>query len=360
MKPELPNVCFIAGTLGRGGAERQLYYMLRTLVGYGARPRLLTLTAGEAWEEPIRELGVPVDMVGTAPGRFRRLRAIRRALREDPPDILQSAHFFTNLYAFFAARRLGIREIGAVRSDVLHELASHGWLGRRGLFWPRTLALNTTAAIEVAASRGVPRERLVFVPNVVDVSRHARPPRAPDARVEILWAGRLVDVKRPDRLIRVLEGLQRAIDVPWHATIVGDGPAHASLSRLIVQSGLDARVSIKRGVEDLRDDYASADILIGTSDHEGSPNVVLEAMASGLPVIATAVGGVPELVREGETGHLHAPDDITGMIRTLARLIDSPKYARRLGDAGRTAALEARSAEHLLPALESLYRHARR
>src|SRR6266403_5610096 len=97
------KICFLAGTLEHGGAERQLFYMLRALCRRGAAPRLLSLDRGEFWEEPIRSLGVPVTWVGQQQSRLARLVRILRELRANPPDVLQSQHFFANGYVGLSA-----------------------------------------------------------------------------------------------------------------------------------------------------------------------------------------------------------------------------------------------------------------
>src|SRR5213593_4389041 len=128
------KVSFVAGTLGQGGAERQLFYMVKALVETGARPRVLCLTRGEFWEERITSLGVPVTWVGERPSRLARTRAIVAELKRERPDILQSQHFYTNLYVVAAARVLGVREIGAIRCNAAWEVSDLGdTLGRLSL-----------------------------------------------------------------------------------------------------------------------------------------------------------------------------------------------------------------------------------
>src|SRR5262245_17804632 len=91
------KLCFLAGTLEQGGAERQLYYILEALCQAGANPRLLSLDQGGFWEPKLQELGVRVTWVG-AGSRWQRLLRIVKELRKDCPDILQSQHFYTNAY----------------------------------------------------------------------------------------------------------------------------------------------------------------------------------------------------------------------------------------------------------------------
>src|SRR5882762_5849080 len=163
------KVCFIAGTLGQGGAERQLYYILRALHQSGASARLLCLTRGEFWEQKIRELGLSVTWVGQRGSKLLRLSRIVAALREQRPDVLQSQHFYTNLYAVAAARALGLREVGAIRCDGTSEVRDHGVVGGYlSLRAPRVMAVNSRAAIQNAIALGAVAERLCLLPNVVD------------------------------------------------------------------------------------------------------------------------------------------------------------------------------------------------
>src|SRR5436190_21787367 len=112
-----PNVCFLAGTLDRGGAEQQLFYMLKALRASGAHPRLLCLQDGGFWEKRIQELGVSVTWVGKERSRLTRLLCITRELGKSPPDLFQSQHFYTNVYGGAAARMKRIPAIGAMRNN---------------------------------------------------------------------------------------------------------------------------------------------------------------------------------------------------------------------------------------------------
>ena len=104
------KIWFLAGTLEHGGAERQLFYWLRTLGQCGASASVLSLDQGEFWEGAIRELGVPVSWVGQEQSRLKRLVRITRQLRKAMPDIVQSQHFFANGYLGAAGRILGLTD----------------------------------------------------------------------------------------------------------------------------------------------------------------------------------------------------------------------------------------------------------
>src|SRR5262245_34162836 len=122
------NVCFLAGTLGPGGAERQLLYVLKALRDNGTRLRLVCLTQNEFWEKSVKDLNLPITWIGHIKSKSSRVLALIKALRNARPDVIQSQHFYTNLYAATAARILGTREIAALRNDCVSEVRANGRL----------------------------------------------------------------------------------------------------------------------------------------------------------------------------------------------------------------------------------------
>ena len=165
------RICFLAGTLGQGGAERQLFYILSTLRQSGCRPYILCVSQGEFWEDKIRALDIPVYWVGRHNSKPMRLFSIMNVVRHLPLDVFQSQHFYTNLYVALVARVLGLHGIGAIRNDGKSELRDTGFIGGRLNLWsPSTIAANSQSAIRTLIQQGVPARRLQFLPNVVDVS----------------------------------------------------------------------------------------------------------------------------------------------------------------------------------------------
>jgi glycosyltransferase involved in cell wall biosynthesis len=121
---------------------------------------------------------------------------------------------------------------------------------------------------------------------------------------------------------------------------------------------LPGAVEFRGAIVDMRRVYREADILVLTSDYEGMPNVILEAMASGLPVVATRVGSVSEVVHHGETGYLYDAGDENSMLDGLLRLIGDPRERTRLGSSARNY-IESERSLHSLPGhLENLYEGA--
>jgi len=361
--PAGPEVVFIAGQLGEGGAERQLYAMVAALVeggsGNGGHVSVLSMTRGEVWEDRLRELGVDVRWTGVSPRRSARLASVLRAVRETRPDVVQSAHFSTNLYASIAARSCGAREIGAIRNDLDASLSDVGRLGRLSLRVPRTIAVNSQRALTQAVEAGVAADRLVLLPNVVDTTTFHPTVRADaDGSVRLLWMGRLARQKRPDRFLRVVASLFASGQHPdVFARVVGAGPLRPDVESAIRTLGLDDRVELAAHA-DTPGAYHDADILVLTSDFEGTPNVVLEAMACGLPIVASSVGDVPDLVDDGVSGFVVPAGDEAAFARAIERLLGDDALRIRMGDAARQSVEAARSTTTLRGRLLDLYRTA--
>jgi glycosyltransferase involved in cell wall biosynthesis len=327
------KICFIAGTLGQGGAEQQLYYNLRALWQSGASLRVLSLTRGEFWEQKIRELGIQVTFVGQRGSRLLRLSRIVTALRAQPPDVLQSQHFYTNLYAVAAARALGLREVGAIRSDTTNEVRAHGVVaGYLSLRAPRVIAVNSRAAIRNAITLGAQAHRLCLLPNVVDTEHFKFVTRREQRTIRLLAGGRLVELKKLDLFLKMVACLRQRSRLSIKACIFGDGPHRPQLERQAQELGLLPDIVEFRGlVTEMAPVYKEADILVLTSDYEGMPNVVLEAMASGLTVVARRVGGVPEIIKHGETGFLTDSEDKDAIADSMLKLVSDFHLRMKVG-----------------------------
>jgi glycosyltransferase involved in cell wall biosynthesis len=350
------KIAFLAGTLGQGGAERQLFYFLRTLKQYGAKPRLFCLTRDEYWETSVRELGVEITWIGRNESRVARLARLIYELKKDCPTIIQSQHIYTNIYAFAAARALGLREIGALRNDsVMEPLAVGRLMGKMSLRLPRIVAANSQAAISKAVSMGLPSTRLRLLRNVVDAEYFAPTLQAKNSATTIAVVGRLVRQKRVDRFLTIMARLRAKTNLPFRAVIAGDGPLRAQLEKRAADLGLGNDVRFPGVVEDPREIYRSSDILALTSDWEGSPNVILEAMASELPVVATSVGDVPEFIREGETGFLALPEDEDKLVAAFLELLQNPTLRKEFGRRARERVAAEHSPQQLPQRLQNLY-----
>ena len=334
-----PRIALVAGTLGQGGAEKQLVYMARALRESGADVRVYCLTRGEYYERALADVGLEPRWIGRFAAPPLRTLALAAALRRFRPDIVQSAHFYTNLYVAMAAPLVGAIGIGAARNDVVHEVQYNGRWGRWLLRAPSALIVNSSAARDNAEALGRPRDAIHVLPNVIDLrafdaSAGTMTHQVSDPLV-VVGVGTFVPQKRFDVFLRVIAAV-RARGASVRAVLAGDGPERAALETLAVSLGLGSdAVSFVGRRNDIPALLRTADVFMLTSDHEGFPNVVLEAMAASIPVLCTATGDARAIVEHGVTGYVTAlgdADDLTGHLLALSR---SAGDRRRLGEAGR-------------------------
>ena len=197
-----------------------------------------------------------------------------------------------------------------------------------------------------------------FLP-AADVSRDLLPERfrSPDALI-VGTVGRLQAVKDHATLIRAVAKLSR--DVPDLASrvrlaIVGDGPLQDDIVRLVREEGFEDRSWLPGAAEDVPGILRSFDLFVMPSLMEGISNTILEAMASGLPVVATAVGGNPELVEDHSTGELFVPGDIDALARMIGDYARDERKRRDHGAAARRRAVEHFSLDVMVGAYQALY-----
>ena len=207
------------------------------------------------------------------------------------------------------------------------------------LLWKNAAAVvANSAGLRTLALRFAPELPVAVIPNGVDAQTFhpaAENERTSGGPVRLLFVGRVVFQKGLDVLLRALADLPAPL--AWELEIIGDGDQRAALTAEAARLGLAARITFAGWCDRARiaGRYRAADIFVFPSRDEGMPNVVLEAMASGLPIVATAIAGSEELVREGENGHLVPAEDAAGLTAALSRLIADPAQCRAMGRASR-------------------------
>ena len=217
-----------------------------------------------------------------------------------------------------------------------HRLAAH-------------VAVGEPAAREVEALAGLPPGSVRSIPNgVPDVALDPLP--RPFERPTLGSLGRLDRQKGYDVLLHALAALPDTALV-----LVGDGPERRSLETLASSLGVDDRVLFAGWQAKPRRHLTTFDVFVLPSRFEGFPLAIVEAMLARLPVVATVVGSVSEAVREGETGVLVPPDDPSALSSALRGLLGDPSAGRRLGERGRSLALERFTAAAMARSFEALY-----
>ncbi|NYD59510.1 glycosyltransferase involved in cell wall biosynthesis [Nocardioides marinisabuli] len=236
------------------------------------------------------------------------------------------------------------------RRDRLYYLHGERWSTR----WSRAVVVSPSAAVAAYAVEhvGLDPDRVRVVPNGVDPARFAPAPtlrERPDGLV-VAWMGSLEPVKGLDVLVEALAGVEGV-----RVLLAGDGPSRGLLAERLRHGALADRVEVLGRVEAPEQVLARADALVMTSLAESCPLVLLQALSSGLPVVATTVGGVVEVVRHGREGLLVAPGRPAAVTAALAVLRDDPGRRAAMGAAARERVLTAYTLEHCLDGLEAVY-----
>jgi glycosyltransferase involved in cell wall biosynthesis len=200
------------------------------------------------------------------------------------------------------------------------------------------------------------REDLVdVVPNGVDPVRFAPSTRPRvDGPPTVLWLGLLAHVKRVGLL---LDAVEQVSDL--RLLLAGDGPLMGEVERRVAGAALAGRVEVAGRVDDPATVVARADVFALSSAAENCPMALLQAMAGGLPVVSTAVGGVPEVVRDGVDGILCPVDDPDALARAFAILVGDPVVRTTMGRSARQRILDAYTIDHCVDGLLSSYEVAR-
>jgi len=345
-----------------GGAQKALACLLARLDRDNFSPTVACLYNGDrVVAQEIRQLNLPViDLGMTAKWRWDAFWRLYRLLRRQRPTILHTWMFHANFPGRLLGRLTGTPIIISSERTMGHESRWRYWLNRiTEPLTDRVTCVSRLVAEFVVEKVGIPRCKIIVIPNGIDVRAFDRVSTRQQARATLRLpsdsmlvgtVARLNPVKRLDVLLQAMASLDNACVV-----IVGDGVERARLETLSNELGLAERVHFAGQQDDVRPWLAALDVFALTSDWEGMPNAVLEAMATGLPVVATAVGGTPEVVVDGETGLLVPPRDPNALAQAITCLLREPDLRRKMGRAGRERVERHFSIEETVRQTEALY-----
>lgn len=337
------RLLYLIGELRSGGSERQLYLLLKSMDRARFHPHVVVwnFSDDQRYAPLIRALDVPIHGFPTAVSAVGKLRHMRRLVLELKPGVLHSYSFYLNLVAHCAAYGTRTIPIGSVRSDFVNDRKDSGMLiGNMSARWPRHQICNSLTAMVLARQTQDPftPERLSVVRNGLDLNQIRWNPVSAERRVSILGIGSLLPVKRWDRLLAASAELKKK-GFDFVLRIAGDGPLRNSLEAQARHLELEDCVEFTGQSDDIPGLLAESTFLAHTSDVEGCPNVIMEAMASGRPVVATDVGDVSFLVEDGKTGFVVSRENFEELVDCLALLICNRDLCQRMGEAGRAKGL---------------------
>jgi glycosyltransferase involved in cell wall biosynthesis len=355
------RVALVAGGLAQGGAERQLLHLALALRGMHADVRVYSLTRDGAYHDRLRSAGIEPVWMGRFSSPPARTADLARRLASFRPHVVQACHSFVNLYAALGARASGSLSLGALRSSLRHCREANGGWTRWLMSVPDAIVTNSDLARREILDSGFAAPGRVFVlPNAVDLPAFAlaRVEAGDGAPVQAAFVGRIVASKRLDVFLRSLAAA-RAGGAGVRGVVAGSGPALPGAEALAASLGLDdGAVSFLGERNDVPALLAASDMFVLTSDDEGLPNALLEAMAAGLPVVSTPAGDAARIVETGVNGILVPFGDVAACAKAIAGLAASADLRRRLGGAARESVRRDFALESLPARLRALYRSA--
>lgn len=352
LAPGKLRVAMIIGTLEVGGAEHQLCALARELVARGHDVRVFAQSGGGPLSTSLIEAGVPYSLYSfkgfggfhrSLMGMYRDIRPLLQLWRDLwrwKPDVCQAFLYQAYLWNMFGAYLVGIPvRIACRRALSLRASSGLGrtleWLSKRCT----TVVLANSNAVARSAHEveGIAFTKLRVIYNGVALpefaSETAELGRTPPVG---LMVANLIHYKGHADLIEAL----RSIPEPPRIRLVGDGPERLTLEALAQRAGLADRLMFEGSRTNAAKLFADVQFAVLASHQEGLPNAVLEAMAHGVPIVATAVGGVPELVEHEVCGLLVPPHDPIALRDAIVRMAGDPRLRVRLGRAGRERAAQ--------------------
>jgi glycosyltransferase involved in cell wall biosynthesis len=360
----------VIASLVPAGAERLVTHLLEYIDRERFAPVCICLRnpVGSHLEARVQQLGVPLYFLGK--GDKMSLEALRKLdalFRQYRPVVVH-----THLLALNYAYPLMLRYRTPARVHTVHSLAQRE-MGVRVGAWVRMLAfryrLGGVVPVAVADEVRVTIQRVYgypdppLIPNGIPTDEYAPDP---DARVQwrqahgiephatvLTHVGRFAPPKNHALLIEAFAQVRS--DAPFYLLLVGGGELENTVREQVAGLGLQGRVRFLGVRADVADILRASDVFVLSSRWEGNSLSVMEAMAAGLPVVSTAVGGVPELVQEGATGLLVPSEDAGALAQAMQALVDDPVRRQAMGAAARQHAVAHFDIRHTVRMYEELY-----
>ena len=371
-KEPMPSVLFVIDNLGPGGSQRYVAEMARFAPSFGVTPHVCSFRGGDVFEAGLLQIGVPVLITPFSklygPDGLSALMKVVRYIRNHRIDIVHTFQTNPNILGTIAGKICGTKVITSRRD--MGDFGMRG-SGRLASFETKVInrlanriMANSQAALDAAVVlEDIPRDKMVLAYNGMDGERFSPPKdRTPLRKALGIEGDRCVfGIVAGHRKVKAVEVALSAFrlvrDVLPDALFlqVGDGPERGYLEAEVRRLGLGDSVRFMGVRPDVERLLPVFDIFLLSSKTESFSNAILEAMAAGLPVIATRVGGNPECVKEGVTGLLVPSGNPEEMAKAMLTLARDPVLRRQMGRLGRERILETFSYQKSRDKLRMIY-----
>lgn len=359
------HVIHIIDNLSPGGTERQCLELVRGLSRLGVRNAVLYFRPGPLLAE-IESPGVAVQALPQASVRSGRfllsVLALVRAIRQGRPDVVQTYGFYSNCRGLAAALLAGVPVRVAGRREFARCLTP---AQRRADRWTWRLAHRIVANSEAVRRQLIAEEhvrpgKVVVIRNGLDLQPWLAAREPADSNGDPV-VGMVAHFREEKDHLTFLRAAREILGFVPSARfcLVGSGPLEPVWREWAHRLGIASRVEFRGRLEGeaLRAAVRGLRVSVLASKTEGLPNTVLEGMAAGRPVVATAVGGMRELIEDGVTGFLVPPEDPGALAGRIVCLLKNPSLARGMGERGRRRVAEEFTVERMAHEFGELYRN---
>jgi len=340
----MKRIVHVIPSLDRAGAEKQLLLLASGLPRDRFDVHVIALTRGGPLKCELEKAGIEVTVIGKRwrvdPLSFYRLR---KQIARLQPDLVHTWMFAAGAYGRAAARWVGVPHLVASQRCVDRwKRPSHFAIERRLAAQTDRIVANCQAIREFDAAHGIPTEHYRIIANGIAPSPPSRIPRDrllaehdfPPETLLVGTVGRLWPQKRMKDMIWYAE-LMYLFRNHIRLLVIGDGPQRAMLERYVDLAEAEQYVRLLGHRDDVADILPHLDLFWLGSEYEGMPNSVMEAMAAGVPVVASDIPGVRELVVPGETGFVAPVGQRSEFCRQADLLVTDPQLRKRFGQAGK-------------------------
>jgi glycosyltransferase involved in cell wall biosynthesis len=341
-----------------GGTERQMSELIRRLDPARFKVHVACFHREGAWLPRVVERAASVvefPIQGFArPATAWQLINFARWCRRERIAVVQTCDLYANIFGLPGAALAGVPvRIGSRRELNPDKTDGQIRLQRLAYRLATKVVANSQAARQILEQEGVASSSIAVIPNGLDL--HAFAERKPTGSIRnIITVANLRREKNHETLLAAAAILLRTYP-GLRFQIVGNGPRRGELEELARARGLEAHVDFLGHREDIPSLLAAADAYVLPSRTEAFPNGAIEAMAAGLPVVASDVGGLRDLIVKGRTGVLVPPGDPDALALALQSFIDNPAGAEAIGRAGRAEVHQRYAFDRMIAAFEDLY-----
>ena len=365
--PQKPiKILYVISTLDRAGAEKQMVQLATGLNRNRFEPEVVCLWRKGLLEEELKNADIPVTLIQKR-WKFDLSVVSRLAdfIKKKEFEIVHTWLFTSNTYGRMAARKAGTPIIIASERcvDVWKNII-HRAIDRHLARWTHKIIANADAVKEFVQNEGIMPDKIGVIRNSFDREKFRKPDRgkarrklgASEGEVAIGFAGRLSKQKGVLYLVKAGALLPKEID--WNMYIFGEGSLRGRLEKRARASGIESRARFMGAFQNSEEILPGLDIFVLPSLWEGLPNVLIEALASRLPVVAVDVGGVKEVVKEGSSGFLVPPANAKDLAEKIEMLVKNKGLREKMGREGRDFALAVFDVKTVVMAYEDIYRKA--